>query len=255
MIQIDWKETAKVVNEAMLRKGIGSEFVAGKAGVDRRTVDRLRKGQKVRIQTLSWIEPVLELEILSGHLSTPTKQQSLVAPAELGGYSLDTVQSYVGNYYLFRRSFDYDKKIVCAGMSIFWDFDRNGLQFREWQNNISHEGRRFAPVFNGDVSIPVGVGITQFVFDKGRGFRRVATCTSLRGQKQYFFKGVLVGINEITDVGFCPATSPIYIEKTKEVFDRHIENPKVGSFDEDAIWHGTAAMELRSASDKFVAGT
>ncbi len=254
MIDIDWNGAGKAVNEAMLLKGMSSELVAYKAGIDRRTVARIRKGTKVRIQNLSAVEEVLGLEIISKQIVGQDDEKTLTAATRLGGYTLESSKHYCGNYYSFRRSYDYPEKIICAHLTIFWDFDRSCLRFRENQQNKNSEGKTFRYSFIGDIAIPLGLSCTQFIGENKQGFNRIMTCTSLRGTITAFFKGVLVGLNEIADLGYYPATTPVYIEKTDQVFDADTADPRMGSHLRSELWHETAEAELSSITDKFIAG-
>ena len=251
-MEIDWQDAGSLVRDAMMRQGKSSDFVAHKAGVTRRTVDRLKSGQKVRIQTVLAIEPVLGVSIISQGGGPQDQELSHTAPDDLGGYNFASVEAYVGNYYLFRRSYDYPDRIICAQLSIFWDNASSHLKFAEHQQNKAQDGTVHTHKFVGSVSIPVGVGCIQLIRSV-QGFCRVMTCTSLRGNEPSYMKGILVGMNEISDIGFHPATSPVYIEATTEQWEPNQLNAKIGSFEQDALWHGNAKAQLHSVTDKFVA--
>ena len=88
----DWKHIADHLNTYLSKARLSSQDVAAKAGVDRKTVDRLRSGRAVRQQTLQWIEEALKLELAE---KTPTASDD-TAPTAFGGYTKDAVSTYVG---------------------------------------------------------------------------------------------------------------------------------------------------------------
>lgn len=252
MNQIDWNKVAQMVNSAMIAKGVGSEWVAHKAGVDRRTVDRLRKGAKIRLQNLSAIAGVLETSVLGDSVSEPAATPHTAPPA-LGGYTLGSCGDYIGDYYMFRRSYDYPDRIICAHLAIFWDDDHACLRFTETQHNRTPEGKQHSYSFTGDVSIPLGLGCAQFIGRFERGFTRIMTCTSLRGDDPAYFKGILVGLNALGDLAYYPVSSPVFIERTQDSFAEDGLSRRVGSYPADQLWHSSAAAELSSIGETFMA--
>ena len=251
MISIDWPDVGEKINAEMLKRGLSSESVAAKAGIDRKTVDRLRHGKRVRIQTLSWVEQVLELSFIDARDQSGSGQAG-IAPIELGGYSRDLYKDYVGSYFMFRNSYDFDDRIVCSYMQIYWDIDARCLKFRERQRNKSKDGSYFKYDFTGRLSIPPGMAIVQFVYSM-RGLNRIITTTSLRGTEAPYFRGVLAGTNEISDVGFYPATTPVFILKNDQEPDDATLNRCVGSFPVGEIWLPEAVKELRQKTSRYSA--
>jgi len=252
MISIDWNKAGHAVSDAMLRSNWSSSTVAKRAGVDRKTVDRLRRGGKVRFSTLSYIEQALEISIISEQ-TQGFDTRNLKAPTELGGYSKENYEGYIGTYYMFRNSYDFGDRVICSLFEVLWDYDSGCLAYRELQDNKREDGRRFKYSFLGKVSIPPGLSITQFIGSAGKGFSRVITASSLRGSGTEYFKGILLGINELSDIGYYPASSPVYIEKTDlpAIDDAH--DGKIGSFPSQEIWHPTACTELRSVTENYSA--
>ena len=252
MISIDWVKAGHAVSDAMLKSNWSSNTVAKRAGVDRKTVDRLRRGEKVRFSTLSYIEQALEISIIAeqtGGFDT----RDLRAPTELGGYSKENYDVYIGTYYMFRNSYDYEERVICSLFEIVWDYDSGCLAYRELQDNKREDGRRFEYSFLGKVSIPPGLSITQFIGSAGKGFSRVITASSLRGSGPEYFKGILLGINELSDIGYYPASSPVYIEKTDVPALSDSHDGKIGSFPSSKLWHASACLELRSVTENYSA--
>jgi hypothetical protein len=250
MIEIDWQKAGEKIHDTMLKRGVSSSWVAHKAGIDRKTVDRARNGYKVRIQSISCIEDVLKINIISSEQENNTTTESF-APLKLGGYSRNLYKSYEGYYFMFRNSYDYNEKIICSLFNIFWNEDESCLKYKEHQINKTDEGKVHEYEFEGDVSIPPSLAITQFIRNDGEGLRRIMTTTNQRGGENPYFKGILMGINEMTDIGFYPATSPVFIIKHN---DAHFENTdKIGSFHQDDIWLDSAKEQLQSAGSSFLA--
>lgn len=250
MINIDWNEAGRKISEAMLRRSVSASWVAHKAGVDRKTVDRVRKGDRIRLQSLSCIEEVLGISIISP--SSVDSDERSIAPVELGAYSKIMHIQYIGRYFMFRKSYDFRDRVICSSLEINWSDRDSCLEYTEQQSNDRNDGKRFRYEFQGKISIPPNLSITQFIGSGKHGFYRLMTTTSLRGQDAPYFKGILLGINEISDIGYVPATSPVFIEKIGTAYPDDYGN-RIGSFHHDDLWHKTALQELKSVRGHFAA--
>jgi hypothetical protein len=249
MIHVEWNEAGRRISDAMLRRGVSAAWVAHKAGLDRKTVDRVRKGDRIRLQSLTCIEEVLGLSLLNTNIVDREARGQTIAPPELGGYSREMFENYVGTYYMFRNSYDFKDRVICSCIEVSWNQDGGFLVYEENQDNKSPDGRRFRYKFNGKIAIPAGLSITQFLGSSGNGFHRVMTTTGLRGHETQYFKGILMGINEVADIGFHPATSPVFIEKASGPADPEL----IGSFLHNELWHESALHQLQSARGSFTA--
>ena len=206
----DWEHVAGQLNAYLSKARISSQDVARRAGVDRKTVDRLRRGQAVRMQTLQWIEQALKLTLAP--LAPP--QDDRAAPADYGGYRRDAVQSYAGNYTGYRRSFDTPDHIIASYLNVTWDDDVGALRFSENQRNRADTGRAYEYHFGGDVLIPPNLGVLHFVVrsDDGR-IRLISTSMPRDDGGTLYMKGFILTLNELSDIGYYPVTSPVFFTK------------------------------------------
>lgn len=251
---IDWETLGNRTERAILERGLSSEWVAAKAGLDRKTVVRLRKGLPVRPTSLKCISEVLDLrvgEVTSSGNETVKEAALNTAPESLGGYQKSFFEAYAGHYYLFRNSFDYDDRIICSLFEIFWDEAAGHLKWRDLQDNKRDDGKRFTYTFEGPVAIPPGTSITQFIYDAGKGFTRLVTATNLRSGPPPHFKGIILGINEDSRFGYYPSTSPVYIEKCQHQPEMRETGRRVGSHLKDDCWNDSARAELREISRSY----
>lgn len=202
----DFKRIAGELNERLAQARMSSQDLANRAGVDRKTVDRLRAGQAVRGQTLQWIEQALGVELgrASGDGDT--------APAAFGGYRRDTVAGCVGEYVAFRRSFDTAARLIASYLEIAWDEEVGALRFHESQDNRLASGRSYAYRFGGDVLIPPNLGVMHFVVRSGDGRIRVISTSMPREQDgSLTMRGFILTLNELADIGYYPVTSPVLL--------------------------------------------
>lgn len=208
MPNVDWKQVAENLNTHLAREHLSSADVARRAGVDRKTVDRLRAGRAVRPHTLEWIEQALRVTLLSGQDARGPD----VAPAACGAYHKHTVLPYTGTYTGYRRSFDNPGYLIATRMELFWDDDACMLRFNEDQQNRDDSGRAYQYHFTGDVMIPPNLGVLHLVVKSGDGrIRLISTSMPREDQGTLVMKGYILTLNEITDIGFYPATSPIFL--------------------------------------------
>ncbi|WP_076451371.1 hypothetical protein [Roseivivax lentus] len=208
----------------------------------------------VRPVSLKSIADVLSLRIsdqFEGNRASRATPVDAFAPIHLGGYGKAHFEPYIGHYYLFRNSYDYDDRVICSAFEIFWDDSASHLKWRDKQVNKRDDGKTFSYEFEGSVSIPPGTSVTQFIGDTGKGFTRLITATALRGGPPPHFKGILLGINEDSRFGYYPVTSPVYVERCKGQPDMRELARCVGSHPKDRVWHEGARDELRLISKSY----
>lgn len=208
MLETDWKHVAQQLNAHLAATRLSSADVARKAGVDRKTVDRLRAGNAVRPQTLAWIEQALKID-LGQTGATPAN-----APSGFGGYQREAVSDYVGEYVAHRRSFDNPGRIIASQLSVAWDEEVGALRFHEAQDNRLASGKNYAYRFGGDVLIPPNLGVVNFVVRSNDGrVRLISTSLPRDDDGTLFLKGFILTLNEIRDIGYYPVTSPIFLAR------------------------------------------
>ena len=205
----DWKRVAERLNQHLAKKRLSSRDVARKAGVDRKTVDRLRAGQAVRPTTLQWIEQALKID-----LCNTQAQETDVAPLSHGGYRKQTVIDYAGHYTAYRRSFDTPGHLIASSLQIAWDDALPALRFREAQHNRDRRGKSYEYHFEGDILIPPNLGIMHFMVRSEDGrVRLISTSMPRQEDDTLVIKGFLMTLNEIRDIGYYPVTSPVLLAK------------------------------------------
>lgn len=207
----DWQAIADRVNAALAQARLSSQDVAARAGVDRKTVNRLRAGQPVRPQTLQWIATALGLE-----LDTESSRDPAVAAARYGGYRRDAVAAFVGEYTGYRRSFDTADHLIASYLALSWDDEARALRFTEDQLNEAETGTAYEYHFGGDVLIPPNLGVLHLVVrsDDGR-VRLISTSMPREDAGTLSMKGFILTLNEIRDIGYYPVTSPIFFAKCR----------------------------------------
>ncbi len=206
----DWKHIADHLNSHLSKARLSSQDVASRAGVDRKTVDRLRAGRAVRPQTLQWIEEALKLELIG---KVPSESDD-AAPTAFGGYRKDAVSTYVGEYTGYRRSFDTSDHIIASYLEISWNGGAGALSFTENQRNRSDSGKAYEYHFGGDVLIPPNLGVLHFhVRSEDGRVRLISTSMPREEQGTLFMKGFILTLNELRDIGYYPVTSPIFFAK------------------------------------------
>jgi len=241
----DWKHIADRLNAHLARERLSSQDVALRAGVDRKTVDRLRGGRAVRQQTLSWIEEALHIA-----LATPADERAAgLAPPEYGSYRHDMVASYVGIYTGYRRSFDHPGQLIANYLEIHWDDEVGALRFTEDQHNRATSGKAYEYHFGGDVMIPPNLGVIHFVVRSGDGrVRLISTSMPRDDQGTLVMKGFILTLNEIRDIGYYPVTSPIFFAKVAGA----AEAPKTGVLTAQDPRHAWAEDTLHDIERKFL---
>lgn len=244
--ETDWQAISERLNSHLAQKHLSSHDVAIKAGVDRKTVDRLRAGQAVRPTTLQWIAQALKVE-----LEQPTNQQDAdLSPLSFGGYRKQAVIDYVGDYTAYRRSFDSARRIIASALQIAWDESVPALRFHEDQLNRNRRGKAYEYHFGGDILIPPNLGVMHFVVrsDDGR-IRLISTSMPRDEDDTLLVKGFLMTLNEIRDIGYYPVTSPICFVKT-----RPGETPVTGALEPEDPRHAWADEVLGDIEAKYLPG-
>ena len=194
---MDWSRIATKLNAELARQRLSAQALARRAGVDRKTVDRLRAGQGVRQTTLTWIEQALGVSLVA---APPAAEPARLAALDYGGYSYELVRSLLGDYLYYRRSFDVVGRLVASHLEVHWDEQRDHLCFVDYQHNRARGGARYEYRFAGDVLVPVLTMIFLFLTLTGgnNGTPTLAACSLSFSPAPTFFRcgagcGVLLG--------------------------------------------------------------
>ncbi len=247
---MDWAATGETLERLLAARNLSSQILADKAGVDRKTVDRLRRGEPVRLRTLAWIETALGASLRPEHPASEEEPPHDAAPVRLGAYVRAHYQAYEGWWWGFRRSFDYRERVICHSLRIHWDSAQNCLAFEERQRNRDGARRREYD-FRGVVSIPAGLGVLYFMI-VGEGAVRVSAATLLRENAgESYMKGVMLALGEMAEVGFYPVVTPLYLVKaTREPTPAELE-ARLGSFEAGRLWRSDVAEALADVEARF----
>lgn len=245
MATTDWKQIAEAVNQALSAARWSSQDLANKAGVDRKTVDRLRQGRAVRTQTLTWIEQALKISLSEGDGVNPD-----VAPADFGGYRKDAVISYAGEYIALRRSFDQASRIIASFLEIYWDERLPALRFHESQENRLASGKTYAYEFGGDVLMPPNLGVMNLTVRSNDGRVRLISTSMPRDENGILMmKGFILTLNEIQHIGYYPVCSPILIRRQSSD-----EPLQTGVIDPSDVRYNNARSMLDEIEQRFLPG-
>ena len=240
----EWKGIAERLNAHLAKRRLSSNDVANKAGVDRKTVDRLRGGQAVRLTTLQWIEQALKIDLAA----QPAVIEPDISPLAYGGYRKQSVIDYTGTYTAYRRSFDTPGFVIASAMQVSWDESVPALRFSEDQLNRNQRGKSYQYHFGGDVLIPPNLGVMHFMVrsDDGR-VRLISTSMPREEYDTLLIKGFLMTLNEIRDIGYYPVTSPVFLAK-----DRGGESTATGVIGDDDERYAWAADILADIEKKYL---
>ncbi len=246
---LDWAAAGAALERLLAARNLSSQILADKAGVDRKTVDRLRRGEPVRLRTLAWIETALGAS-LRMEAAPRDDEHPDAAPARLGAYARPHYRAYEGWWWGFRRSFDYRDRVICHSLRIHWDEEQNHLAFEERQSNRDGARRRDYE-FRGVVSIPAGLGVLYFMI-VGEGAVRVSATTLLRENAgESYMKGVMLALGEMAEVGFYPVVTPLYLVKAEKDPTAAELEARLGSFEAGRLWRGDVIEALADVEARF----
>ena len=155
----DWKAVRDNLKSRMRASRLTAEELSYKSGINRKTIDNfLQKKSNLRVNTLRKIEETLSVDLTSGQTRLASRSME-IAPVNYGSYSRNIASAYIGQYYLFRRSFDYDDGCVCSYLKISWHDDMDHMTFQEVQKNKSRKGRIHHYDLSGFITIPHGLSL------------------------------------------------------------------------------------------------
>ena len=248
----DWTSVRSNLKTRLKRDRITTEALSHSSGVNRKTLDNfLHERSNLRTNTLKKIEDTLSLNLVTGEVKLSSASLSL-APTEFGSYSRDLASNYIGKYYVFRKSFDYTDGCVCSFLQISWHNDLDHMTFHETQRNTARNGRVHQYDLSGIVYIPHELSVLQFV-SRSNGFNRISTLSTVGFGRSKKLKGVLVTLNEIRNVGFMPASSPMLaIKIDDDSTDAEILS-KIGSMHVDECWRESLKEEFEEIEIDFTA--
>ena len=136
-----------------------------------------------------------------------------VADAELGGYTREEVQAYVGDYVFARPCFRKEGVVHAFHMQIAWDHAVNGLLLKERTQGARHlqVGRIYLPS-----------GSTHFIIlSNERGWMKTLVLSRFDAKKR--MKGVMLTLGRALANFYMPMAMPIVMTKCAKIEDRELE--------------------------------
>ncbi len=147
----------QIIIDELERRRQNSEsysVIALQAGVAERTLRSLRAGKEVRYITLATIAQNLGIVVEASGAAQ--------AQMDFGGYSRDQVAMYIGNYYLYRRSFGSEAELIRSLLSMTWSDERRCLVYKEYHEHDEHVDRDQDTSIEGVVHVPPHMGLMHF---------------------------------------------------------------------------------------------
>ena len=246
----DWKAVRSNLKARLKRDRITTEALSHSSGINRKTIDNFLHGRSnLRTNTLKKLEDTLSLNLITGEIKLASTSLSL-APTEYGSYSRDLASNYIGKYFLFRKSFDYDDGCVCSFLQVSWHNDLDHMTFHETQRNTARNGRVHQYDLSGIVYIPHELSVLQFV-SRSNGFNRISTLSTVGFGRSKKLKGILVTLNEIRNVGYMPASSPVLAVKIDNATNDEEILSKIGSMPIAECWRSSIKEEFHEIELDF----
>jgi hypothetical protein len=220
------KALVKKVEQACRSKHLAPKALAQDANCNVRTIRNFLNGKSLREDTLQRIARAAGVDFEVALAVERGVQITKSTSAEYGMYSKDLVQSYIGYFFAYRRSFSIPENIIRSLFKFEWDDKRPCLSFKEFQTYHSpFLARRVSYDQKGDVYISNTIGLVHLLTVQ-LGAVRLITLTQLHHDEN-FMRGVVLTQAEWPD-HFQPSISPIYFRKVlhEQDLDRLVE--KVG---------------------------
>jgi hypothetical protein len=152
--------------------------------------------------TLAKIESILKTRF-----ATEEERQSEAA-ADLGGYTLRTVQELIGEYFFVRPSFSNPSRLIGYLVEILWDEKQACLVFNEtFRPDPTYQQR-------GNVYIPFGRPFLTLV-TMYNGMIRTVMVSQPDGAG--VLRGIICTLHNAQSTYFLPATAPVILKKLKSV--------------------------------------
>jgi hypothetical protein len=204
-----------LIRTAMIEKKMTQAALADAADCHEKTIQNLLSGRSVRDQTLFDTCMVLGLDFdkvkgawdaQGGDAAPVVPKSEQVAPVEVGAYSRDAVDHYVGSYLTLRPSFSIAGGIMSYRTDIFWDEAWPGLAFQERDRPdkpFLHRGRLYIPASSMYIHL---VSLTK-------GAMRMVIVTQLDVSGE--MRGLITTLQK-QRAQFLPVSAPIlYIKRSR----------------------------------------
>lgn len=244
---------AKAVRLGMARKGFIRRSLAKKTGCTERVLGKLLAAESVHNTTIANVAQELEIDLEA--FSTPAlliereEPDASFSVDDLGGYTLEKVEDFIGTYLAYRYAFNGGPGIVRSQFDFEWNAQMRWLRFRETQC-IIRNGR--------DVELQHAgwFHFSQFrlihLMSRHRGSVRLITLHPPEiGERD--LRGVTLTPAECTPIRgpsyYLPGISPIILKRAEAGDAR---SPTKGRLAEEATELPSVLVELREIEEKLM---
>ena len=208
--EADRKRIVQAIRSYIARERISRGEFAERTKLGKSTVDKLVVGLFSE-KTILQIESQLKISLVSA--GGPTE----VAAEELGKYTKEETQNYVGDYVFARPSFHEDGLIHAFHMEVVWDRDASALLVRE-----SARGKQ-TPLQFGKIYIP-RASMHIFILSNEHGWLKKVILSQLDVYKR--MKGIMLTMGHAFANLYTPVAMPVIMNR----YDK-IESHMVGTLD------------------------
>jgi hypothetical protein len=207
----DRKRIVQAIRSYIARERMSRGAFAERTKLGKSTVDKLVVGLFSE-KTILQIESQLKINLISAN-GGPTE----VAAEELGRYTREETQNYVGDYVFARPSFHEDGLIHAFHMQVAWDGDASALLVRE-----AARGKQ-TPLQFGKIYIP-RASMHIFILSNEHGWLKKVILSQLDVYKR--MKGIMLTMGHAFANLYTPVAMPVIMNR----YDK-IEADMVGQID------------------------
>jgi hypothetical protein len=231
------KHVAKDIQLELARQKINRKTLTEKTGLSPSTIDKALAG-RFTSGTIARIEQVLGRNFSSYTNGYALEQAPAVpvAAIRLGGYSLEAVEAYTGEYLSLRPSFATPGAIYSYKTVIDWNDADRCIQFREEptpENTYAHFGC---------LHIPVSSMFIYLVSTLDKGWNRIIIASTLNGAGE--MRGIISTLAHIRGAFFVPVSAPIYFRKITT------ETPAFGKVEQGSERHEQYSKLLKACIEE-----
>jgi hypothetical protein len=196
----DRQTVAQAVRAYIAKERISREEFAQRTKLGKSTVDKLVVGLFSE-KTVMQIESQLGIHL---RRSGPSVE---MADAELGGYTREEVQPYVGDYIFARPCFRKEGVVHAFHMQIAWDHAVNGLLIKERTQGARH-------LQLGRIYLPRGAR-HFIILSNDRGWMKTLILSRFDSRKR--MKGVMLTLGRALANFYMPMAMPIVMTKSDKI--------------------------------------
>jgi hypothetical protein len=229
--EADRKRIVQAIRSYIARERISRGEFAERSKLGKSTVDKLVVGLFSE-KTILQIESQLKINLITA--GGPGE----VAAEDLGRYSKEETQNYIGDYVFARPSFHEDGLIHAFHMEVRWDRDSSALLVRE-----AARGKQ-TPLQFGKIYIP-RASMHIFILSNEHGWLKKVILSQLDVYKR--MKGIMLTMGHAFANLYMPVAMPVVMNR----YDK-IENHMVGQIDRSSRMYEEYNRDLLAVEqDRF----